>query len=211
MVLRLDAAAGELRVTTPRGVSDARVARFIDAQRGWIAERLATAPPPAPFADGAVIPYRGRLTTLRHAPNAGRRVVWAENEAEIRAGGEAAHFPARIAEWLKAEARRDLSDRARRYAAALDRRVARIRIADPRSRWGSCSTTGTLSFSWRLILAPDAVRDYVAAHEAAHLVEMNHSAAFWATLRSICPAMDAAQSWLKTDGGDLRRYGAGAD
>jgi len=197
-------------VTPPRGVGDARLARFIDAQRGWIAARLAAAPAPAPFVDGAVIPYRGRPTTLRHAPDDGRKAIWAEAEGEIHAGGDAAHFPARIADWLKAEARRDLGDRARRYAAALDRRVARIRIADPRSRWGSCSSTGTLSFSWRLILAPDDVRDYVAAHEAAHLVEMNHSAAFWATLRSICPAMDHANAWLKAEGADLRRYGANA-
>ncbi|MEM6491557.1 MAG: SprT family zinc-dependent metalloprotease [Pseudomonadota bacterium] len=206
VVMRLDAAAGELRVTTPRGLGDARLRRFIEDHAGWIAEKLRAAPTPTTVAAGARLPFRGVATAIQHDPTLGRRVVWCATDARIGVGGEAAHLPARLAAWLKDQARRDLSARAHAYAARLDRGPIRIRIADQRSRWGSCSSTGTLSFSWRLILAPDAVRDYVAAHEAAHLVEMNHSTAFWATLQGVYRDIDAAQAWLSEQGPDLRRY-----
>lgn len=205
LVLRLDPARQEARVSAPLRVSDRQIARFLDAHDGWMAERLAAAPAATPFAEGAAIPYGGVMRRIQHDPAIGRRVV--VDADRLHVGGEAATLPQRIGTWLKAEARRDLGARARAHAATLARRVTRIRIGDPRTRWGSCSTTGALSFSWRLILSPDFVRDYVAAHEAAHLVEMNHSPAFWALVRDLTPHERAGNAWLKREGPGLRLYG----
>src|SRR5262249_4446897 len=105
------------------------------------------------------------------------------------------------------QAKRDLEIAAKHYADKLGVRYRRLSIRDQASRWGSCSTTGVLSFSWRLVLAPRHVLDYLAAHEVAHLVEMNHSRRFWRVLRRICPEMERAKAWLDAHGTDLHRYG----
>ncbi len=99
----------------------------------------------------------------------------------------------------------------RRAAEALGVTIKRVSIRDPSSRWGSCSTTGVLSYSWRLILAPPFVLDYLAAHETAHLVEMNHSRRFWRVVERICPHVARAKSWLDAHGADLHRYGVPSD
>jgi hypothetical protein len=121
-------------------------------------------------------------------------------------GGEF-HAPRRFADWLKAEVRRDLSERVRHHAQTLCCNPKRLSIRDQATRWGSCSTTGTLSFSWRLIFAPPFVLDYVAAHEVAHLREMNHGPRFWRLVRDAIPGMHKARAWLKAYGAELHRYG----
>ncbi len=110
-------------------------------------------------------------------------------------------------DYLKREAKRELEVASKRAAAALGVTVKRVSVRDQSSRWGSCSTTGVLSYSWRLILAPPYVLDYLAAHEVAHLVEMNHSAAFWRVVARICPQMDRAKAWLDAHGTGLHRFG----
>jgi predicted metal-dependent hydrolase len=122
--------------------------------------------------------------------------------------GEAPHVPRRVRDYLKREARKELERASRAAAAALGVAVKRISIRDQTSRWGSCSTTGVLSYSWRLIMAPPFVLDYLAAHEAAHLVEMNHSRRFWRLVEGIYPDVRRAKAWLDAHGGDLHRYGA---
>jgi predicted metal-dependent hydrolase len=122
--------------------------------------------------------------------------------------GGAPHAPRRFTDWLKGEARRDLVNRVRVHAATLDCCPKRISIRDQATRWGSCSTTGTLSFSWRLIFAPPFVLDYVAAHEVAHLREMNHGPRFWRLVRDAIPDMQKARAWLKLNGAELHRFGA---
>ncbi len=94
-----------------------------------------------------------------------------------------------------------------RHARTLGLKPVRIAVKDQASRWGSCSTTGVLSFSWRLILAPPAILDYVAAHEVAHLAEMNHGPRFWALVKRTVPQLDEARRWLHIYGMDLHRYG----
>src|SRR5947208_2650823 len=105
------------------------------------------------------------------------------------------------------EARRDLQRAAESYAGELGVKVKRLSIRDQSSRWGSCTSAGSLSFSWRLILAPPYVLDYLAAHEVAHLVEMNHSARFWRVCGKVCDHVERAKNWLDTHGNDLHRYG----
>lgn len=124
--------------------------------------------------------------------------------------GSPSHASRRFTDWLKLEARRDLAVRVRVHAEKLGCQPKRISIRDQATRWGSCSTTGTLSFSWRLIFAPPFVLDYVAAHEVAHLREMNHGPRFWRLVREALPDMQRARSWLKMYGAELHRFGAPA-
>ena len=100
-------------------------------------------------------------------------------------------------------ARERLTSAVAAYAETLGRPFGRITLRDPRSRWGSCSSKGDLMFSWRLIMAPPEVLDYVAAHEVAHLAEMNHSDRFWAVCRRLCPETDKHRRWSKQNGAEL--------
>ncbi|MEJ2117981.1 MAG: SprT family zinc-dependent metalloprotease, partial [Alphaproteobacteria bacterium] len=120
-------------------------------------------------------------------------------------GGES-HGPRRLSDWLRAEAKADLSSRVAHHAANLEVRPKRISVRDQSSRWGSCSSTGTISFSWRLIFAPSYVLDYVAAHEVAHLREMNHGPRFWRLVRDTMPDVAKARNWLKQKGTELHRF-----
>jgi len=122
-------------------------------------------------------------------------------------GGEQ-HGPRRLADWLRAQARADLTQCTRHHAANLNCNPKRISVRDQSTRWGSCSSTGTISYSWRLIFAPNFVLDYVAAHETAHLREMNHGPRFWRLVRETMPDMYKAKSWLKQHGAELHRFGA---
>jgi len=113
----------------------------------------------------------------------------------------------RLADWLKREARRDLTLASERYAQAMAVSFHRLAIRDQASRWGSCSSDGSLSYSWRLILAPSFVLDYVAAHEVAHLKHMNHGVRFWRLVLTHCPMAPQARLWLRRHGVTLHRFG----
>ena len=125
--------------------------------------------------------------------------------------GERPHVPRRVADFLIREARKDIEAAVARHAKTIGVKPQRIAIRDTVSRWGSCSSAGRLSFSWRLILAPSFVLDYLAAHEVAHLVHLNHSPKYWSLLRRACPETNRAEAWLKTHGASLHRFGAGRD
>ncbi len=135
--------------------------------------------------------------------------VWRNESArEIWVSGRAEHAPRRLIDFLKAEARKLFEIRALEFGAHLGVAPARIAVRDTASRWGSCSSARSLSFSWRLILAPDFVLDYVVAHEVAHLREMNHGPRFWAHVKTLVGEPGPPQRWLRTNGRDLQRYGA---
>jgi predicted metal-dependent hydrolase len=204
MIVKVNPATGEISVTAPtrRGLSAAL--DFARGERDWIAGQLAKAPGPVMLAVGAVIPFRGRPHEICAAAR-GPAPVWADNDV-IWVRGDAAHAPRRVLDFLKREARKTFESLVLDHAARLGVKPSRITVRDTASRWGSCSSARALSFSWRLILAPDFVLDYVVAHEVAHLREMNHSPRFWAHVKSLAPEMDTAQTWLKTNGRDLQRY-----
>jgi predicted metal-dependent hydrolase len=189
----------------PRWVGLEEGLRFARDKRAWLAARLAAIPARAAFADGATIPVIGALLTIRHRPDAGGAVHRVDDEIIVTGGAE--HVARRVRDWLKALARRELAARSRTLAARLDRRVTSVRIGDPKSRWGSCSAKGGLAYSWRLVLAPPAVLDYVVAHEVAHLAEHNHGHRFWAIVRELAPEVESAKAWLRGHGGMLLRYG----
>lgn len=207
--LRVQAATRAIVLTMPpRGtLRDAKA--FVQRNGGWIAARLKHLPQAIPFAHGTQVPVRGAMHRIAHRPGS-RGTVWVEvrdGERFLCVAGDAAHVARRVRDFLKREARRDLEAASRRYATALGVAVRRVTVRDQTSRWGSCSSTGMLSYSWRLILSPPHVLDYLAAHEVAHLVEMNHSRAFWRIVMRICPDMRVAKDWLDTHGNGLHRYG----
>ncbi|RYE42855.1 MAG: M48 family peptidase [Hyphomicrobiales bacterium] len=209
--LRIHPALREAVLSMPARGSLAEAKAFADRHGEWIVERLEKLPDALPFADGSRVSLRGDVHRIQHRA-AARGTVWTERlesgERILCVAGDAAHTTRRVRDFLKREARRDLDVAVRRYTDQLGVTFKRIGIRDQSSRWGSCNSDGVLSFSWRLILAPPYVLDYLAAHEVAHLVEMNHSQAFWDIVDRICPDMERAKVWLATHGNELHRYGA---
>jgi predicted metal-dependent hydrolase len=208
--LRIQAATREVILTMPPRGSLKEAIEFAEKHGGWIAARLERLPVAAPFTHGTEVPLRGLTHRIVHRART-RGTAWTERGDNgvrlICVAGEAPHLARRVGDFLKREARRDLEAACRHYADAIGVRIKRISVRDQTSRWGSCSTTGVLSFSWRLILAPAFVLQYLAAHEVAHLVEMNHSRRFWRLLKRLCPDMHRAKIWLDVHGTDLHRYG----
>ena len=209
--LRIQATTREVVLTIPPRGTVKEASAFAHKHGGWIAARLGRLPEAAPFTDGALLPLRGVPHRISHRHTA-RGTVWTElgddGEPLLCVAGQAPHLDRRIGDFLRREARHDLHAATSRYAAALGLSFKRITVRDQSSRWGSCSTNGMLSFSWRLILAPSQVLDYLAAHEVAHLVEMNHSPRFWRLVQRICPHHQGAKAWLDAHGADLHRYGS---
>ncbi|MEM9063040.1 MAG: SprT family zinc-dependent metalloprotease [Pseudomonadota bacterium] len=202
LTLRLQS-SGDPALTLPPGVSRVEAEQFVQRHRGWLEQALAKRPPTTLVADGVFVPVDGRQHRVLVVP--GRRGAPKIEEDRLVLPGEAAPGP-RIAAWLKLRARDRLQPAARSYARKLGKRINSISLRDTTSRWGSCSSARNLSFSWRLAMAPVEVQDYVAAHEAAHLVEMNHSARYWSVLESIMPDYADHRAWLKREGRGLHAY-----
>ena len=209
-ILRVRAATRDIVLTMPARGSVASARDFAERHAAWIGVRLRRLPQPVPFISGAVVPVRGVDHIIVHRPLE-RGVVWIEAGARgpmICVSGEAPHVERRVLDFLKREARRDLEAAVARHAMRLGVSPKRIALRDTASRWGSCSSSGRLNFSWRLILAPPYVLDYLAAHEVAHLSHMNHSPLFWALARRLSPDVERAEAWLKAHGQSLHRFGA---
>jgi predicted metal-dependent hydrolase len=208
--LRIQAATREVILTIPPRGTLKEAREFAQKHGGWIAVRLGRLPEAVRFAQGIVVPLRGVPHRIAHRRGV-RGTVWIEAGSDgqqlLCVAGEAPHIDRRIGDFLRREARRELEAASLRFAADLGVRIKRVAVRDQASRWGSCSTTGVLSYSWRLILAPSHVLNYLAAHEVAHLVEMNHSARFWRLVRRLCPEHERAKVWLEVHGSDLHRYG----
>lgn len=208
--LRIHAASREVILTMPPRGSLREAQEFAQKHGGWIAARLRRLPEAAPFADGGLVPLRGVPHRIVHRQGV-RGTVWLEastdGEALLCVAGDAVHLHRRVGDYLKREAQRDLDFASRRAAEQLGVGVKQISVRDQSSRWGSCSTSGVLSYSWRLILAPPFVLEYLAVHEVAHLIEMNHSARFWHLVHGVCADSHRAKVWLDIHGSDLHRYG----
>ncbi|MGJ5175329.1 M48 family metallopeptidase [Bradyrhizobium oligotrophicum] len=208
--LRIHPSDREAILTMPPRGTIIEAKDFAQRHGAWIAARLGRLPKAAPFLPGTLVPLRGVPHKIVH--RAGERgTVWSETrdsgEKILCVAGAIEHTERRVLDFLKREARRDLQKAADAYAEQLGVKVKRLSIRDQSSRWGSCTSAGSLSFSWRLILAPPFVLDYLAAHEVAHLIEMNHSARFWKVCGKICSSVERAKKWLDTCGNDLHRYG----
>lgn len=206
--LRIRAATRTVVLTMPARGSLREAKAFAERNGAWIAARLRRLPQAIPFADGLALPLRGVPHVITH--RATRGTVWVDESASgplLCVAGDPAHLARRVRDYLKREAKRELDAASRKYAAALGVSIKRVSVRDQVSRWGSCTSAGVLSYSWRLILSPPEVLDYLAAHEVAHLVEMNHSRRFWRVVAGICPDWQRARAWLNAHGNALHRYG----
>ncbi|MEP9354226.1 SprT family zinc-dependent metalloprotease [Xanthobacter sp. KR7-65] len=210
LTLRVRATSRDVTLTAPPHVPLSFAHAFVERHREWVRVRLVRLPEAVPFEDGAVIPVRGDPHRIVHCPDA-RGTVWfgpvVRGMPTLCVAGDAPHVARRVLDFLKREARRDLGAAVKHYTAALKVEVGRLTLRDTASRWGSCSARGDLSFSWRLILAPRVVLDYLAAHEVAHRLEMNHGPRFWRLVEQVCPARREAEAWLRRHGSELHRYG----
>lgn len=211
LILRRGGQENHFKITLPPGCNRDHAIEFALKNRDWIAAQLREAPKPKPIEHGSMLPLRGQMFKVEHKPDA-RGVVWLEENAGadtaqlICVAGKQEHLERRLKDWIKKQARTDLNNAALKYAQQLGVTYKRVSVRDTTSRWGSCSTSGNLSFSWRLILAPSQVLDYVAAHEVAHLIEMNHSKSFWNIVRELDPEYKKNTAWLKKNGRSLHQY-----
>ena len=201
--LRVSGIDGTVSMTLPRGISEAQGVDFAREKADWLRGHLAGRPDLVTVAHGVDLPVAGEMLTVAPAAS-GRSIRVSEGKIWVPGPGE--QVGRRVQSWLKTLARDRLVQASDRYAARLCTEYSGINLRDTRSRWGSCSSRGGLSYSWRLILAPAEVLDYVAAHEVAHLREMNHSARFWALVEKLDPEFEASRRWLRTHGAALHRY-----
>lgn len=211
-------AAREIVVTMPAHGSHDEALRFAHGKRDWIRAALEKMPRNIAFEEGAIIPFKGVTHLIEHREKT-RGTVWIEpgdpqpllpEDAYPRlcVAGRYLHLRRRLRDFLEKEAREALRPLVAGHARKLGVKVARIQIRDQKSRWGACSASGTLTFSWRLVMAPPFVIDYLAAHEVTHIREMNHSPAFWRLLHELCADTPRAEGWLKAHGRELHRYDA---
>lgn len=208
LIVRVDVTRRVVVITAPSKRAAPDALRFAQSRAGWIAEQLALASPGLIFVDGASFPFRGAPHVIRAAPTQRAHVERVETpEPAFVVGGDPQFLNRRLTDWLKSEARRVLSARADDYAARIGAVRGRIAVRDPHTRWGSCSQNGGLMFSWRLILAPPDILDYVVAHECAHLRHLDHSAEFWSLVDRLGVSRDSAHRWFRTHGRSLHHWG----
>ena len=205
LTLRIKPGAQGLSVTTPVGISMLEVERFLYRNREWLEEKLGKVPERPIVRPGIKIPIRGVNHEIVHEP--GRGVTQAErggDSARLIVRGDRLHLPRRIADFLKKEAKAEIEALVVQHTATIGRNAKSVRFKDTVSRWGSCSADGNLSFSWRIMMAPKPVINYLVAHEVAHLKHMNHGKDFWALCEELCPDTKRCRAWLKKNGTALQ-------
>ena len=207
--LRYDAKSQSVRLTLPLRASAKEGMRFVEEKRNWLLRRIASEPPRATPGEGDAMHILGASYRLHFTGAARGRVEAQDGALHIPGGPE--FRERRLKDWLKATAQRELTVRTHEKAAQLAalfphppfsqrERAIKVHVRDTRARWGSCSSDGRLNFSWRLLLAPLEVMEYVICHEVAHLAEMNHSARFWKIVAELCPHHATSRAWLRKHG-----------
>jgi hypothetical protein len=211
MTLRIEPGGKGLKLTVPPGLKEREISEFLARHEGWLMTKLAKFPRSTSLEEGRHIPIRGiphRIALTGKIRGVTQALV-IDGENILQVSGAPEHVSRRIRDFLKEEARKELESLARRYAATIGKIVKSVALKDTKSRWGSCSHTGNLSFSWRIVMAPPHVIGYLAAHEVAHLAEMNHSDRFWKVCESLCPEAETARQWLKRNGAMLHIHDFG--
>jgi predicted metal-dependent hydrolase len=203
--LRIDPQSGAVVVTLPmRAAHNAGKALLMDHAH-WVSDRLKALPAAVKLCDGAVVPLAGVSHRIRHLPQA-RGGAWISGQ-EIHVAGAPEFLPRRVLDFLRLEARRRLAALAVEKSTLIERTPLRVTVKDTRTRWGSCAPDGSLAFSWRLVMAPEFVQDYVVAHEVAHLRHMNHGPRFWGLVDQLTTHTATAIPWLRNEGARLLRVG----
>lgn len=202
MSLRVSSLDGKVTLTVPRFVSESDALDFAREKEEWLRGHCEKQPEPCVVALGQSIPFEGRSLVITKGAGRSVRV----SDGLVLVPGYAETVARRVQAFLKQMARDRLADACDRHSKVLGRSYSRLTLRDTRSRWGSCSGQGALMFSWRLIMAPPEVLDYVAAHEVAHLEEMNHSRAFWNVVEKLYGDCLPARKWLHENGTELHKY-----
>ena len=198
--LRVSSLDGRVTLTVPAGTSLRSARDFAEKKANWIASVVEGRPCPILVDVGVEFPVEGESHMVVAGAGSTARLAHGRIEAPADSAASA------VMALLKELARERLAIAAQRHSRAVDSEFRRLTLKDTRSRWGSCSAEGNLMFSWRLILAPPSVLDYVAAHEVAHLRHMDHSRAFWNVVRNLCPEYQSPRDWLRREGAGLHRY-----
>ena len=208
LILKVDPVAGEILVTAPSKRSLPEAIAFARERSSWIAGQLDDKLRARPFCEGEECLIRGQPHKIERSGGPRSPIRCIDNPAPtVIVGGDGAHLNRRLTDWLKREAHRDLTAAVNQYCDQLGKRARPIRVRDTRTRWGSCTSDGMLSFSWRLIMAPPEILNYVAAHECAHLIHMDHSLAFWRQVKELGVDARAAENWFAVHGPSLFSYG----
>ncbi len=206
LTLRIDTSGQGLRITIPPGLGQSEVDLFLSRQQGWLEQRLAKVPKRPQVRPGIKIPLRGVPHLIVHEPE--RRGTVSKGIIDgvpvVYVHGDRRHLPRRLADFLKRQAKRHIEALVESHCQTVGRRATAVRFRDTSSRWGSCTSDGTLSFSWRIMMAPLPVINYLVAHEVAHLREMNHGPRFWRLCEKLCPDTEQCKAWLKRNGGALQ-------
>ena len=205
VILRIDQINEVARITLPPLTSKSEGLSFAKERAGWLVDQLKALPPKTQLTSGSILHIMDRNFEIRHQPDlkVGVQLIG----MELIVSGKPEHLERRVIDWLKKYAREIISSKANDMAKHLERRINRITIRDTKSRWGSCSSQGNLSFCWRLIMTPEAVLNYVVAHEVSHLVHMNHSQEFWELVNTFNVNPKKSRTWLKCYGAMLQRIG----
>jgi predicted metal-dependent hydrolase len=207
--IRIDARAGEAVLIAPSERKLAEVVAFARTKTSWMRERLAERPQGTPIAPGAVIDLFGQPTRLVAVGGAGAARLTEDADGPlIASGGEGEAYARRVENLFKRVARDTLQTRTDVHLRTLGQRPVKMSIADPKSRWGSCSPHNrSIRYSWRVIMAPPAVIDYLAAHEVAHLVHADHSPAYWSVVQRLIGDHRPHRKWLRENGPALHAVG----
>lgn len=206
LTLRIEAGGKAVRVTVPPSTSQNQTMNFVERYRGWIEKRISHLPPPQDMPmlkEGVFIPILGHPYKIVHGKGRGTVEIVPDDDkkgGKIVVYGESEHIPRRLSDALKKQAALVIAPLVVKHSAIVGRKPTSVRYKDTKSRWGSCSADGHLSFSWRIVMAPFGVINYLVAHETAHLAEMNHGTAFWSLCEKLCPNSKQYQAWLKRNG-----------
>lgn len=204
-ILRIDHIKSAINITIPKYISHKKGIKFAESQILWIKSQIAKTPEKKPFYDGMEITIAGKAKTIKRAtlPQKGTK----QGNEIITFSGKEEHFNRRVTDFIRKEAKTTFNEIGLQMAEKLGTPINKISIRDTTSRWGSCNSAKNISLSWRLMLAPYEVMEYVIAHEVAHLVELNHSAKFWKVVNTLTPNTAKAKKWLKNNGNSLHLYG----
>lgn len=196
---------GAVELVLPETAEMSEGWEFIRSRTHWVQKRLDRVRRPIPFTDGVEVPLLGRPIRIRRIDGRTAPIRFQDNELLVTVPLE--RLAPRVMRWMRDRAAREIRWRVTEKSAALGKTCRRVTIRDQQTRWGSCSASGSLNFSWRLVMAPEAVLDYVVAHEVAHLAEMNHGRRFWAHVATLCEDPNSARAWLRRNAMELHRYG----
>lgn len=202
MTLRLSNSTGLATLTLPRRVGLEEARAFVERQTDWLRRQIEKQPPKSQIGVGLTVPFRGEPIGIAATPKRKPQL----QDGLLLIPGDPEQAGRRVLGWLKAQARIDLTTASQVHAARLGRSFTAITLRDTRSRWGSCSSDGALMYSWRLIMAPADVLDYVAAHEVAHLKFMDHSPDFWSVVARLKPDFAVHRAWLRKHGAALHAF-----